>query len=70
MVRQDIYVTMTDDKSDKAVTSSSRRGKVKCVLLDVNTDVAGHGKIEICFDKPNKNVEISGKIPETWKVKL
>lgn len=41
MARQRLYVTMTDDASKNTVTSSSRRGNVDNVSINVLTDVKG-----------------------------
>jgi hypothetical protein len=66
MARQDIYAELSDDVLNKAVHTSSQRGKVKCIDVLINTDVAGFSALKFCFDKDNKNVIVTGNMPKKW----
>ena len=66
MARQDIFVTLIDDIVGERCTSSSQRGKVRCVTIRVNTDVAGKGEIDFCFDKEKRTVIVKDGLPKDW----
>ena len=66
MARQDIYGTIGDDVMGKTGHTSSLRGKIKCIRVWINTDVAGDAHISFCFDKENKNVILTGDMPRKW----
>lgn len=72
MSRQDIYGTIGDDILGQTGNTSSIRGKVRCISIWINTDVAGEANIDFCFDKDDKNVVVEGDIPRQWvnKVRL
>ena len=74
MARQDIFATLSDDKSTKKCTSSSTKGIVKCIKLNINTDIVGddlgNADIFFCFDKRNQTVEITGNVPQRWEVDI
>jgi len=66
MARQDIYATLGDDILGERCGTSSTKGKVKCINVWVNTDVAGDANLTFCFLKDKNTVEISGDMPKEW----
>ena len=70
MARQNIYGTISDDILGQRGHTSSLRGKVRCVDIWINTDVAGQSKLEFCFDEAKKNVSVTGNIPKKWETKI
>ena len=70
MVRQDIFATLSDDVLGEKCSTTSQRGKVKCIELWVNTDIAKDGLLRFCIDKEKRIVEVGGRIPEKWEVNI
>jgi len=50
-MRQNIYATLSDDKSTTVHHTSSRRGMVEDITLRVNTDLFGECKINVILTK-------------------
>ena len=70
MARQDIFAELSDDILGTRCSSSSQRGKVKEITIDVNTDTASDGRCRFLYDKETENVHMFCNVPKNWKVSI
>lgn len=68
MVRQPLFVSLMDDVGGFKCSTSSKKGTVEEVTVDINTDVAGAGKCVITIDQAKKIVEMKCDVPDDWKI--
>jgi len=70
MARQDIFATLSDDILGERCNSSSTKGKVSQIDLDINTDKFGKGSLVCWVERDEKEnplrVTCRNNLPKEW----